>query len=199
MKEHFEKINNAEKETNANNENLQQSQIKPEDLQKAYRLIGNVQQRQIQMMEKLIQNTHQKQNTTIKSSLQSTPYIMSVLGSIPDSYNKVRVVLDMSMTLIEILLLYMAPLCLIVRTDYQLREVIHKAWDINISQQIDKNLAITTYAMKEHLIAQIKDIEGFRVCGYRVEFFKTLIIASFGPFLAIALRATLQHYGLTKM
>eukprot|EP00111_Clytia_hemisphaerica_P001332 TCONS_00003800-protein len=201
MKKHFEKMNKAVgPETNDSKENDgngQQSEIKAEDLQKAYELIGDVQQRQIQLMEKLVQNNyHHKQNTTIESSLQSTPYIMNVLGSIPDSYRKVRVVLDMSMMLIEILLLYMAPLCLIVRTDYQLREVIHKAWDINISQQINKNLAITTYSMKEHLIAQIKDIKGFRVCGYRVEFFKTLIIASFGPFLAIAMRATLQHYGI---
>lgn len=98
---------------------------------------------QIMMMEKMMENQdrlnkatlqlqllqHKQQNRTVEATAinagvgNQPKSIIKVLSTISDNYNKVRTLIDMVMTLIEILLLYMAPLCLIVRTDYQLREV----------------------------------------------------------------------------
>ena len=174
---------------------------KAEDIQRAYQLMTDMHQQQIKLMEKIIQqqNANQSQNRTVEATASNVGHpptsIVKVLSTISDNFNKIKTLIDMMMMLVEVLLLYMAPLFLIVRTDYQIREFIHKTWDINIEDQIELNLAITTCPKKEHILAHVKDTEGFRVCGYRVEFFKTLILASFGPFLAIALRATLKHYG----
>ena len=174
--------------------------VKAEDIQRAYQLMTNMQQQQIKVMEKMMkqQNANKQQNRTVVASASGVGQPTSVdkvLSTIPANFNTVKTLIDMMMLLVEVLLLYMAPLFLIVRTDYQLREFIPKTWDINIEDQIERDLAIITCQKKEHILAHVKDTEGLRVCGYRVEFFKTLILASFGPFLAIALRSTLKHYG----
>ena len=165
----------------------------------AQQLFSKVQQQYVQLLENyLIQNKNQPRNVSVRttSSNDDSSKLYNVIFSINDSYTKLRVLLDSFMTLIEILLLYMSPLYLIIRTDYMLRDTIGDVWDINIDEQQENNLAITTYGAKEHILDHVKDTDGFRVYGYKVDFFKTLLLASFGPFFAIALRATWKHFGL---
>ena len=171
--------------------------INAENLHKSYKLIMKVQQQQIELLQKLYnRSTGQHQNITIQQKQKAKlPNVLQVIGSISSSYKKMRLLLDMVMTLIEILLLYMSPLILVVRTDYCIRETIHEVWDINIEEQAENKFAINTYIVKEHILSHVKDTEGFRVCGYRIDFFKTLILVSFGPFIAIATRTTMKHYG----
>ena len=192
--------NNLTSTTNSTIKDLSQTALNADDMQKAYQLITDMHRQQIELMEKMMlhENQQNQQNRTVEATATNVDQpqsISKVLSTISDNYNKIKTLIDMVMMLVEVLLLYMAPLWLIIRTDYELREVIHKTWDINIEDQIEQGLAITTTIMKEHILAHVKDTEGFRVFGYRVEFFKALLLASFGPFLAIALRATLKHYG----
>jgi len=194
MKDHFENASNGEKTR------FPEDMITThgENLNKSYKLIYKVQQQQIKILENLYSSNKKQQNITIQQYQQSKPpSITQVVGSIKNSYKKIRMLLDMFMMLVEILLLYMSPLILIVRTDYFIRENIHDVWDISIDEQIENNFGITTLLMQEHILAHLNDIEGFRVFGYRVDFFKTLILASFGPIIAIAMRAALKHYGIS--
>ena len=117
MKTHFE---NASRGESAAELNEAMVTIKAENLHKSYKLISKVQQQQIELLEKLY-SSRSKKNITIQQKQQAkSPNVLQVIGSISSNYKKVRLLLDMVMTLIEILLLYMSPLILIVRTDYYL-------------------------------------------------------------------------------
>lgn len=166
--------------------------IKGTEIQQAYTVVTKLQEKQLNLMQDIVRNRNNNNITATYS--ESKPPLYQMVMTITESYNKIRIMLDTLFTMMEILLLYMSPLFLISRTDTKVREVLDMVLEIDIEQQ-QEFYAVKNSLLKERLTDLLKETSGIRICGYQVQFFKSLIMASLGAFFAIALRGIWKHFG----
>ena len=158
-----------------------------------YRSMSVLQEHQIHLMELLIESGHN--NVTVGTNGAKQPSLYTLVMSITDKYGSMRVILENALIIVETFSLYMIPILLISRANFALSMIHDDVLDADIKQQRFNNFVFDTKDKKLEIAQYIKTIQGIKIYGSHVQFYKTLILVTFAPFFAITLRGLWKHYG----
>lgn len=156
-----------------------------------YESLSKTQEIQIDWMEKLI-TFQMDQNNTLRTGSDA---FYKFIISIEDRRSALRVIMDNILSIVEILILYMVPLYLIIRIDSNILKVEDFITDIDVPTQLKNGWVFNTNEEIKATLKYVATVRGIRVFGVQIQFFKTLILATFAPFCAIAMRGIWKHYG----